>query len=77
MHIFPLTFAFYPFRVFWCELLSFGAIGCRDVCLPSTIMELDRTLLVVLKAPPPQKNKTFERPRSHDLVTAQILLSAV
>ena len=31
--------------------MCFGDIGCRDVCLLSTIMELDGTQLVVLKAP--------------------------
>lgn len=32
-------------------LMCFGDIGCRDVCLLSTIMEVDGTQLVVLKAP--------------------------
>lgn len=39
-----------PTRLFWCELLSFGDIICTDVCLPSSLMELDSTLHLVLKA---------------------------
>ena len=31
--------------------MCFGDIGCRDVCLLSTLMEVDGTQLVVLKAP--------------------------
>ena len=45
-------------RLFWCELPSVGDI---HVCLLSNIMELDDTLLVVLKAP---KN-TFEKLNSN------------
>lgn len=45
----PLTWsAIHP--LFWCVFLCFGDIGCRDVCLFSSIMELQGTLLVVLKA---------------------------
>lgn len=42
---FPLLFIYLDF--FWCELLSFGDIGCRDFCLLSNIMELDCTFLVL------------------------------
>ena len=51
---------------FWCELQSFGDIGCRDVCPLMNVMELD--LLVFLKAP--QKyiymRSIFEKPNSND-----------
>ena len=34
IHIFPLTCrAIYQFRTLWCELSSFGDIGCRDFFL--------------------------------------------
>ena len=34
IHIFlPSCSAIYPFRLFWCELPSFGDISCRDVLL--------------------------------------------
>ena len=52
IHIFPLTCsAIYPFRSFWCELMSFGGISRTDVCLLYSIMELDCTQFVVLKVP--------------------------
>ncbi|MDF4377384.1 hypothetical protein P3378_24580, partial [Vibrio parahaemolyticus] len=58
IHIFPLTCsAFYQYRLFWCELLSVGDIGCRDVCLLLNIMELDGTQLVMLKV----AQNTFEQ----------------
>lgn len=48
----PLTCsAFYQSRSFWCELLSFGDKGHRDVCLVSNVMELNGTQHVVLKVP--------------------------
>lgn len=48
----PLTWsAFYQSRSFWCELLSFGDKGHRDVCLVSNVMELNGTQHVVLKVP--------------------------
>ena len=42
IHIFPLTCrAIYQSRLFWCELSSFGDIGCRDFYLLSNIMGLN------------------------------------
>lgn len=44
IHIFPVTCsAIYPSKLFLCELPSCGDIVCRNVCLPSSIMELDDT----------------------------------
>lgn len=64
-----------PSRLFWCELLSFGDIGHRDVCRLSKMMEVDSTFLVVLKA-----LKNALKNWNHDLVTKdnpQTLLWAV
>lgn len=41
----------YPSRLLWRELPSFGATGWRNVCFLSSIMELDGTWLMVLRAP--------------------------
>lgn len=30
-------------RLFWCELTSFGDIGCRDVCRLSNLIKVDGT----------------------------------
>lgn len=44
-------------------------MGCRDVYLHSIIMEIDGTLLVVLKVPQNLKNISIMSPsRSHNLV---------
>jgi len=50
---------------------SFGDIGCRDVCLLSSIMELDGTNPVVLKAPKIHTNNATSMSlyRNEDLVT--------
>ena len=34
--------------MFWCELPSFGDIGCRDFCLFSNIMGVNGALIVVV-----------------------------
>ena len=60
MHIFLLPVVqFIHLRLFWCTLPSFGGISCRDVCLLSNIMELDGTLLEVLRVP---ENNFFWHP---------------
>ena len=41
--------AFYPSRLFWCELESLGNIGHRGFYLLLETMELDGTRIVVLK----------------------------
>ena len=44
IHIFPLSRGVnFPFRLFWCELQSFGAISCGGVSPLSTLNELDVT----------------------------------
>lgn len=59
IHIFALfCSAIYPLRLFRCELSSFGAIHCTDVCLLSNIMELGGTSIVVLKAQKIKKVKS-------------------
>ena len=55
----PQNLAFYPPGLFWCELQSFGANSCRDVCILSHMMELDDTQLVMFKVP--KKKSKFEK----------------
>lgn len=51
IHILPLTCsAANPSGLFRCELLSFGAIICKHVCLCSNVMELDGTQLCLFPA---------------------------
>lgn len=41
----------YMFSSSWCDLLCFGYIICRNVCLLSSIIDLEGISLVVLKEP--------------------------
>lgn len=51
-HLFTLTCSdILSPRLFWCELPNWWGIGCRDVCLLLTIMELDGTGLLELEEP--------------------------
>ena len=66
--MFPLTCsAIHPPRWFWCQLPSFGDIGCRDVCFLSNIMELDgiRSAQKILTKYP----TTMSLSRNRDLVS--------
>ena len=47
----PTFSAFYPSRLFWCEMHSSGDICHRDVCLVLYVVKLDVSGLVMLKAP--------------------------
>ena len=60
MHIFPLTYrAIYQTKLFWCELPSFGDVGC----LFSNIMKLNGALNVMLTVPKKYISK------NHDPIT--------
>lgn len=58
-------------KQFWCELLISGDISCRKVDFLTNILELDGTLLRMLKTPQkiPMKNSTvMSLYRNYDLV---------
>jgi len=61
--------AIYRSRLFWCEFQSVGDISCRDVCLLTSIIELDGTQLVVLKAPEKYIWKSQQQCLSPEIMT--------
>lgn len=66
----------YMFSSFWCDLLWFGHIIFRNVCLLSNIIDLEGISLVVLKEPKIYlKNSTGTCPKIMNLLLKIIVSS--